>query len=186
MLMALLGFIAPFIPDLIGMGKQQLDHAHEMAMLKLRGDQARDEALWRLNEVEVQADIQNLRDARKPHKSYGIQLLDKADETDGVIWRWSMNIVFLMFGALDWLISFVRPGITYWAFGLYTASKIASVYLIYQASAKFSDGTLEALSRMATNEAFYTPFDQDMLLMIIGFWFGQRIRNGRASSNAQS
>lgn len=184
--MAILGFLAPFIPDIIGMGKQQLDHAHEMAMLKLRGDQARDEHLWRMSEIETNAQIQDLRDARKPHKSYATPLLDKAAEADGLVWGWAFNIVFLLFAFMDWVITSVRPGITYWAFGLYAAVKISVLTTIYDASAKFSESSYEALARTLQNEAAFTTFDQELLLLIVSFWFGQRIRNGRASANAKS
>ena len=54
---------------------------------------------------------------------------------------------------LDWLISSVRPGVTYWIFGLYAYTKISA-----------GQGTT------------MTAFDQDILTLVISFWFGQRLR----------
>lgn len=182
MIMALLGFFAPFLPDLLGLGKQWLDHRQELQMLELRHAQAKEESTWRIEEAHVQADIALDKAVRQPHKSYGVQLLDKARDNDAVS-KWVFNLVFVVFAWLDALISSVRPVITYWAFGLYTLVKTANLYLAYQASLKWSDGTAEALAMTLTNEAAWTAFDQDMLVLIISFWFGQRSRS-RVMGNA--
>jgi hypothetical protein len=182
MIMALLGFFAPFIPDLLGFGKQYLDHKQEMDMLRLRHENAKDEFTWRIEEIHTQADIAEMKAVRQPHKSYGVQLLDKAKDNDAVS-KWVFNFVFMVFAWLDALISSVRPVITYWAFGLYTVVKSANLYAAYVASAQWSDGAVEALARTFTNEAAWTTFDQDMLVLIISFWFGQRARS-RSTSNA--
>jgi hypothetical protein len=168
MFTAILGFLAPFIPDLLGMGKGHLDHKHEMDMLKLRGDQSMNEAHWRMEEVEIRANQADISEARKPAQSFGVQLLDKASETDGVIWKWSMNCVFIAFSILDWLISFVRPGVAFFIFGLYGAIKIAVLYEVFDIT-----GSLATTLR---NESAWTQFDQDILLTILFFYFGDRIR----------
>ncbi|WP_417814041.1 hypothetical protein [Thalassospira alkalitolerans] len=185
MITALIGFLAPFIPDLIGMGKTWTDHRFEMQMMELRSKLAEKEHMWRVDEIEVQAAVADMREARKPHKSYASPLLDKAAESQGIVWKWAFNLVFLLFAFIDWLITSVRPGITYWAFGLYATVKMATLAVIYQASERFSDGAVDTLTKVMTNEAAFTQFDKDMLTLIISFWFGQRIRNGRASANAQ-
>jgi hypothetical protein len=150
------------------MGKGMIDHRNEMDMLRLRGEQAHDEALWRMEEVEIKANMADISEARKPHKSFGIELLDKANDADGVIWRWSMNWVFIAFAMLDWVISSVRPGITYYIFGLYGAIKIATLYRLYEIT--------ESASATFLNDAAWTQFDQDMIMTVLFFWFGDRIR----------
>jgi len=183
MLIALVGFLAPFIPDLLGMGKGWLDHKQELEAMRLRAELAREEHAYRLEEIRTQADMADMREARRPHKSYGVQLLDKAGESQGMLWRWVFNLAFASFAFLDWIIASVRPGITYWAFGLYALSKAAGLVMIYPIAAKYSDGAVDALFRVLHNEAAFTAFDQDMLILVLTFWFGNRLRNGRSNQS---
>lgn len=176
MIMAILGFIAPFIPDLLGMGKATLDHKFEKEMMKLRIDAERDRALYRMEEIEIQARTQENIAARQPHKSFGVDLLDKASESRGIIWAWSLNLAFLAFVWLDWIISFVRPSVTYYIFGLYGAIKITTMYRLYEIT--------ESVSATLMHEQTWTTFDQDMLLTIMGFWFGERTRRRARLENA--
>ncbi|PKR54393.1 hypothetical protein COO20_09695 [Thalassospira marina] len=186
MIAAIIGFLAPFIPDLLGLGKGWIDHKQEMEMVRLQAELADREHAYRMDETLATAQVAENRMARQPHQSFGVQILDKAHDSDGVVWRWSFNLVFLAFAWIDGLISSVRPVVTYWAFALYTAAKTATMIAVYQASANYSDGVIDALSKVGINESFFTDFDQEMLMLVIGFWFGQRIRNGRASANAKS
>lgn len=181
MIMAALGLLAPFLPDLLGMGQSWLDHKYEKEMLTLRFGQEAKKAEWKMQEIELQAQSAEMLSARKPHQSYGVKLLEAADRAESTVWRWSFNVVFIAFSFLDWLISSVRPVVTYWCFGLYALVKMAAVYITYTASAKFSEGIVEALSKTALNEATFTTFDQDMLLLVVGFWFGNRLRHGRSN-----
>lgn len=174
MILAILGFIAPFIPDLFSMGKGWMDHKQEMQMMDLRLRHEEKAHEWRLEEVEVAAQLKDISEARKPHKSFGIQLLDKAGDSDGLVWRWSFNIVFLSFAFLDWIISFVRPSVTYYIFGLYGAVKIATMYRLYEIT--------ESATATLMHEQTWTQFDQDMIMTVLFFWFGDRIRR-RAKSN---
>ena len=168
MILAVLGFFAPFIPDLLGMGKGHLDHKHEMSMLKLRGEQSMNEAHWRMEEVEIKANQADISEARKPVQSFGVQLLDKASETEGVIWNWSMNWVFIGFSILDWIISFVRPSVAYFIFGLYGAIKIATLYKLFGITGSITETLIAGTT--------WSQFDQDILLTILFFYFGDRIR----------
>lgn len=172
MLMALLGFLAPFIPDVLGMGKQWMDHRQELELVRMRHEQAKDEATWRMAEIEAQADIAEMKELRKPHKSYGVQLLDKGADNDKV-WPWAFNFAFLAFSFLDWLISSVRPGITYLAFGLYMTVKGFTLAEVYRITGD--------LTTTFMNEAAWSQFDQELLILVVSFWFGQRARSGRAS-----
>ena len=154
----------------------------EMDMLKLRQEMAKDEHTWKLAEIDTRADIEDMKAARRPHKSYGVQLLEKAGDAESIVWRWSFNLIFILFALLDWMISSVRPVITYWIFGLYAAVKTATVAAIYMASERAlgaTDGWREALDRLTivlANEAVMTPFDQEVLMMCLAFYFGQRVR----------
>jgi len=168
MIMAILGFVAPFIPDLFGMLKSGQDHRHEMQMLELRGKQAEKEFTWRIAEIDARADIEEMKAVRKPHKSFGVQLLDKAADAQGLMWRWSFNVIFILFAILDWLISSVRPTITYWIFGLYASIKMAVLWRLFE----ITEGVTAAL----LHERAWTATDQEMLVLVLAFWFGQRVR----------
>lgn len=184
MIAAIIGFLAPFIPDLLGMGKGWLDHKQEMQMMELRLRHAAQEHQWRMEEIEIQAIARDRSEARKPHKSFGVQLLDKAAEAEGMVWRWSFNLIFIAFSFIDWLISSVRPGITYWAFGLYAATKMALLANIYASAAKFNETAWDTAAATLTNEAAFTAFDQDLLLLVVSFWFGARLKSGRSTKDA--
>lgn len=181
MIAAVIGFLAPFLPDLLGMGKSWLDHRQEMQMMELRMKHAATEHEWRMEEIEVQAVAKDRSEARKPHQSYGVQLLDKAADSTGMVWKWSFNMVFLAFSFIDWMISSVRPAVTYWAFGLYAAVKMAILSITFNSAAKYNDTVWDAAAATLTNEAAFTTFDQDLLLLVISFWFGQRIASGRSA-----
>ena len=123
MIAALIGFIAPLLPELIGLGKGQLDHRNEMAMLRLQLEFADKAAGHRLEETEISAAGADLRSARQQRQSYGIQMLNAADAAEGVLSRWAFNAVFIVFAALDWFISSVRPTVTYYIVGLWGSDK---------------------------------------------------------------
>ena len=183
MFMALIGLLAPFLPDVLGMGKSYLDHKFEKEMMVIRLSHAEKEAEWRMQEIELTAQTTEMLSARRPHESYGVKLLEAADKADSLVWHWSFNLIFIAFSFLDWLISSVRPVITYWAFALYAVVKTATLYTTYLSAAKFSDGVADALAKTALNEAAWTTFDADMLLLVVGFWFGNRLRHGRSNKS---
>ncbi|MEE8386485.1 MAG: hypothetical protein V3S01_11270 [Dehalococcoidia bacterium] len=182
MFMAIIGLLAPFLGDIIGMGKATLDHKFEKEMMIIRLNHAANEHEWRMQEVELQAQTAEFLSARRPHESYGVKLLQAADKADSKVWGWSFNLIFIAFSFLDWLISSVRPVITYWAFSLYAVVKMAVLFSTYQSVERFSTGLLDAISKTALNEATWTTFDADMLMLVIGFWFGNRIRAGRSNA----
>lgn len=186
MVMAIIGLLAPFLPDVLGLLRGHLDHKYEMEIIKLQIERDNNAAAHRMEEVVVQAQAAENIAARKAHKSYGVQLLQAADEPNSKIWGWSFNVVFLAFAVLDWLISSVRPVVTYWTFVLYVVVKAAILIYIYQASAKYSAGTFEAAIKTFTNEDAWNRFDQEMFMLILGFWFGNRLKSGRSNASAQS
>ena len=180
MLGALLGFAAPFLPDVLKMVKGRIDHKQEMQMMKLRFENASAEHEWRMKEVEIQADMADLKSARKPQESYGVQLLNAAAKQrpgDTVIASKSFNIAFLLFSAIDAFSAAVRPIITYWIVGLWGAIKLAILYSLYDST---GSSVVEAVSKVLTSEGAWTPFDEDVLAVVIGFWFGWRTRQRSA------
>lgn len=178
MFTAVLGFIAPFIPDVFGMFKGWLDHKQELEMMQLRHNQAKDEFTWRIEEIHTKADIEEMKAVRQPHKAYGVQMLDKVAGS-GMEGSFIFKILLLGYSVLDWVISSVRPSITYWAFGLYTMSKLAVLNNISSAVKEHMPdlNVADHLGQVMMNEGAYTNFDQEMLMLIIAFWFGQRSRS---------
>ena len=176
MLAALIGFVAPLLPDLIGMGKGQLDHRNEMAMLRLQLEFADKAEAHRLEETEIQAATADLRSARTQRQSTGVQLLNSAhDMPEGLLSRWAFNFVFLLFAILDWVISTVRPFVTYGIVALWAAIKIA---IIVSASRQSGDW----VSTLTAPEV-WTQFDEDMLILVLAYWFSaSTLRRRKAST----
>ena len=180
MLGAIVGFVAPFLPDVVKLFKQRLDHKQEMEMLELRLTHASKEHEWRMREIETAADAADLRSARKPRESYGVQLLNAAAGHVGenaVIAPKTFSRAFLLFTLTDLFSAAVRPVITYWIVGLWGTIKMALLYSLYStAGGGWQDKIVNAL----TAEGVWTGFDQDVLAVVIGFWFGWRTRQRAA------
>ena len=58
------------------MGQGWVDHKQELQMMGLRHQMAKDEFTWRMEEIHAKADIAEMKSVRKPHQSYGVQLLE--------------------------------------------------------------------------------------------------------------
>ena len=175
MLAALIGFVAPHLPSLIGLGKGWMDHKQEMQMMELRYKYAEKEAGWRMAEIETTAAATDIQSARKQRESYGVQILNAARDSEGVLSKWTFGFVFLLFSALDWFISSVRPTVTYYVVGLWGAIKLAIIVGAYRESGDW----VETLMR----PEIWTRFDEDVLVMILAFWFSDatlRRRRARA------
>lgn len=175
MLAALLGFAAPLLPDLIGVGKGWLDHKKEMQMMELRFKHAAQEAEWRMQEVEIQAATADVQSARTQRQSYGVQILNAAHDAEGMLSKWVFGLVFFIFSLLDWFISSVRPTVTYYIVALWGAIKLAIIF----AAQRETGDWVETLTRPEV----WTTFDQDVLLMVLAFWFSDAtLRRRRAGS----
>ena len=172
---AILGFLAPFLPDVVGIGKGWMDHKAEMQMMELRLKNAAQEHEWRLQELEIESAGKDLRSARKQRESYGVQILNAAHDAENVVSRWVFNLVFITFAGLDWLISSVRPTVTYYIVGLWGAIKVALIVAAYRE-------TLDVIDALARPEV-WTEFDQDVLLMILAFWFSDAVLRRRKAGS---
>jgi hypothetical protein len=160
----LTGVIGPLLPNVIGLIRDYQDRKHELAMLELRMKHAEKEHMWRIEELNATADIEEAKVLHTPVSSYGVQLIDAADKWGDTTWgKWLITPSFYMYSFLDILNGLVRPTIAYCAFGFYMVYKW-SIFEIAQA-------------KMATNEAIlatWTENDWAVLLMVLGFFFGQR------------
>ena len=166
-LSALIGFLGPFVPEVFKFFNRRQDNKHEMAMMDLRLKQGASEHLWRMEEIGARADIEESKALRRPMKSFGVQILDKADEATG-IWRFSLNVVFLLFSILDWLTGMVRPTVTYAMVGFYLFYKWARLELMQHVSD-------ESFSWYEGVVQLWEPQDWNVLVLVLSYWFGQRV-----------
>jgi hypothetical protein len=165
----ILGFLGPFVPELIGIGRDALRHKQELDLRRLSADIAEKEWKLRLAETEAKADIEYALAARQPQQSFGIQLLDAA-LGKGIKFRW-LAPVFYLFALADWIKEMVRPSITLVLFGAYLTYK----YAVIQSMFAVTDDTFTWTEGLKLT---WTPLDTDLVLGTIGFYFGIRMRPG--------
>lgn len=166
LLLPLLGFLGPFIPEVIKLFTRGQDNRHELEMFRLRVEAAAQEHLWRMAEIESQADIAEAQAIRAPQQSFGIQLLDKAQASG---WSsWFVGPLAFLFTLLDLVNGFVRPAITYAAFAFYVAYKWARFELMREVS----DGSLTAAEQITR---LWDENDMGVLMTVLAYWFGQRV-----------
>lgn len=163
MLEIVFGFLAPFTGPILGIARDWVDNQHELKMLELRGQQAHAEHTWRMEEINVQADIAEMRAIRKPEKSFGVELLDKAQSLNwSMIW---VLPVFYLFAFVDFMRSMVRPSVTYVIVAFYVYVRWHSI--VAGAAANGVDiGTAAVLA--------WSDADMSVLKLTLSFWFGQR------------
>lgn len=142
------GGIFRLIPEIIKFFTTVKEQKHELAMteLQLRIDTARSQL--RIDEVHAGANA-----AEQGTWATALQEAIKAQGTPTGV-RWA-----------DALSAGVRPILTYWhCLVLYTAQKIAVMYMAMQAGVSFAAGVANA----------FTPFDQMIVASIFSFWFVDR------------
>ena len=161
-LSAILGFAAPFLPELLKYFTRSQDNAHELAMMKLQLEAKAQEHLYRMEEINVQG-INEIIELHKPTQSFGVQLLDAAKGYG--LSGWALYPAFYLFCALDFIAGFVRPGITYAAFAFYVAVKWAQLSIAQTGST----GSLSvALLQVWSAE------DLAIVVLVLSYWFGNR------------
>lgn len=164
MMSFLTGIIGPLLPSVLNLVRDWQDRKHELAMLEMRMKYAQAEHIWRMEEINARADIEEAKVLHKPQASFGVQLLDSASKWADTTWgRWLVTPSFLAYTVLDFVNGMVRPTIAYAAFGFYMVYKW-SIFEIAQAQMS----TAEAIT------AVWTENDWAVLLMVLGFFFGQR------------
>ena len=164
MIGAVLGFLGALVPRLIEIlndrakgksraAREALDHLREMQMMILQAELADPAPGPEVHGTDV-AQIKQAKKAPTPSVTSGVKLLDHAHEASTAIGKWPISIAFLGYSAMDIVISTVRPVVTYGVLGVWAAWKL----LQFQ-----SGGPVEWL-----------PFEDDMILFIITFYFGGR------------
>lgn len=171
----LIGFLAPFIPEVIKLFIRRQENAHELAVLRLQMEKGNAEHLWKMDEINAQADIAEAQALRQPQQSFGVQILDRARESLPV-WMWLP--VFWLFALLDFVVGMVRPTIAYAAFGFYMAYRWACVSLMLDVAPDMSGA--EAIAKV------YNENDFGVLLLVLSYWFGERTRNAVFGGSAST
>lgn len=166
------GFLGPVVPQVFKWFERKQEFQHELALMELRMKQGAQEHLWRMEQVNATADIAEMQTLRIPQQSFGVQLLDAAKDK----WSaWVIVPVFYLFAFLDFVLGMVRPSITYAAFGFYMVYK----WTLFQTlSAKT---TIEA-AILAT----WTEQDWAVLLLVLGYYFGQRSMKAAFGGSTQT
>jgi len=160
----LTGIIGPLLPSIISLIRDWQDRKHELAMLEIRMKYAEAEHLWRMNEIDARADIEEVKVLHKQKASFGAQLLDSASKWADTTWgKCLVTPSFFLYTILDFVNGMVRPTIAYAAFGFYMVYKWSIFEL-----AKAEMSTLQAIT------VVWTENDWAVLLMVLGFFFGQR------------
>ena len=159
---ALLGFAAPFLPEVLKYFTRKQDNEHELAILKMQIERGAQEHLWRLEEISANADLKEVEVLHSPQKSFGVQLLDAA-KGHGLS-GWALYPAFYLFSLLDFLSGFVRPGITYAAFGFYMFVKWAELMIAKANTSALSVALLQV----------WTSEDRAIVILVLSYWFGHR------------
>ena len=195
---AIFGFFAPFLPEVLKYFRAAQDNKHELALLELRMKQSEKEFLWKMEEIDARADIEEAKILRAPQQSFGVQILDAAAKSD---WsQWTVVPVFWLFALLDFISGLVRPGITYIAFGGYLFYKKAlfDYYISVGATLKTTpliNGTIAGVDlsvipkevAFKTNDAMILVWgeqDYAILTLVLCFYFGGRFSKAAFGGNA--
>jgi hypothetical protein len=158
LLSALLGFFSSAVPDLLKLFRDGRDRAHEITLLKLQMEFAREKLMVAHQEAQ-QAQAMQLQ-AIASHAEVSEQLALNArvrDSLTGIHW-------------VDALAGSVRPTITYAFFGLYVLVKCAQFYLLLHPSMPWQQSMTLAQALVS----LWTEEDIAIFSAIMAFWFGQR------------
>ena len=159
---AILGFAAPFLPELLKYFNRKQDNAHELSMMSLQAQLAEKQHAWKMEEIITTADAAETVELHKPMSSFGVQLLDAA-KGQGLS-GWALYPAFYLFCGLDFFAGMVRPGITYAAFGFYIAVKWAELTIAKTAGSGLSVALLQ----------IWGAEDRSIVILVLSYWFGNR------------
>lgn len=151
---ALLGFLGSAFPEFLKLWKDRADKKHELAVLDKQIEMQKFLGTQRLEEINVQADIEETK-AIHPIEPSVLEWKPTG--------KWWIDILTLIVYLYN---SCVRPTITYAFFAVYALVKIAQAksVLTFYSNLKWYD----AIGK--------TWGDDDMAVFctIIGYWFGAR------------
>lgn len=165
-LSTVLGFAAPFIGDVFKLFTVSGDRKHELEMFKMRIEASSQEHVWKMEEINANADIAEGVATHTPLVSFGVQLLDKAH--DAGMPAWVIVPAFWAFVVLDWLTGILRPAIT---------GTVVSFYFFYRWSCIKAAQSVIA-GHDFSNALMQTWGENDwaILFMVLAYWFGDRTR----------
>jgi hypothetical protein len=175
-LTSIFGFLAPFLPEIIKHFNAKVANAHELAMLTLQGQIAKDQHAYRMEEITAFADIAEAHSLRQPQPSFGVQLLDAAKGY--TLSQWLFAPAFYLFTLLDFVAGITRPGITWAVFGLYATTKYAQVWIGLMLAK--ADSIMKAQAWINV----WTTDDLAILTLVLSYWFGQRAAKAAFGGNA--
>lgn len=158
------GVVGPLLPELLKLFRGAQDNKHELLMMEMRLKYAASEHMWRMEEVNAKADIEESKTLYQPQRSFGVQLLDAGEKWAETLWgKFLVTPAFYLFTILDFVNGMVRPGICGVAFGFYVTYKWA----IYQLA-------IEEMDKLRAIQHVWTDNDWSVLLLVLGYFFGQR------------
>lgn len=177
-LSTVLGFIGPFIPELIKWFNRKQDNAHELAMAGLQMQIVEKQASYRLQEVTLKgnldADIAETKGIYSQPHSFGVQLLDAAHKTN--LPMWAIFPVFWAFALVDLLNASVRPTVTYWVVGFYLFYKWSLLSIAREATESWQKAVV----------ANWSENDHAMMMLCLGYFFGQRAAKAAFGGSAST
>lgn len=175
MLAMFLPFVVSFLPEILKWWNAREANRHELAMMEMRLKYAEKEHLWKMEEINVSADIKEAELLHAPQASFGVQVLDAAKGHK--MSSWTIVPVFWAFAFLDWLSGIVRPAVTFAAFGFYMAYKIACLMVMQHTVENPQEWYYQV-------SALWGEQDWDLLSMCLSFYFGLRARKEIFGGNA--
>lgn len=143
---SILGFVGGFIPNILKYFQQKQDYAHEIEIMKLQMEAQAQLHTERLEEINTEADV------KESEALYNSAKIEKT----GVGWA---DAVLALYNGT------VRPTITYIFTLLYTAVKLGQIVSFVE----------EGSTVLNAIEATYTETDMACLMLVLSYWFGQRM-----------
>ncbi len=176
-LTAVLGFLGPFLPEVLKFLNRRQDNQHELAMYQLQMKAAEKAHALRMAELEATADIREAEMLHRPAPSFGVQMLDAA--RDSGLKGWAIIPTFYLFVFVDVAAALVRPALTYTAFGFYVAYKFACYSVM---------GSVSTADATWAQHIINLWGDQDwaVVTLVLSYWFGHRAAKAAFGGNATS
>ena len=157
-----LGFLAPFLPEVLKFFTRKQDNQHELAMMDLQMRAGASEHAYKMEEIITTGDISEMTELHKPTQSFGVQLLDAAKGYN--LSGWALYPAFYLFSFLDFVAGMVRPVITYSAFAFYVSVKWAQLAMWKTGGVDLATSILQ----------IWGPEDRAIVILVLSYWFGQR------------
>ncbi len=147
---AVLGFASSIVPNVLKIYQDKKDKEHELKLLELQMQAQAQGHVERLEEINAEADI---RESEAIYKY--AQPLQQFPQTGT---KWVDALAAILIVSANFLISTVRPIVTYSITGLYAAMKFQMVRL--------NQGNI-----LTT----WTEVDATIFMTVLGHWFGSRL-----------